>query len=100
MQSINNKNLYADSSALERAAEAAKALERSRIPIQAKEYEAHIEQAKVEQKRIDHEERRKTLIEETKHQQQRAQYQDQLARKRYEEQIVQQQRAQEENLKK
>ena len=27
-----------------------------------KEYEAHIEQAKVEQKRIDHEERRKTLI--------------------------------------
>lgn len=27
-----------------------------------KEYEAHIEQAKVEQKRIDHEERRKTLL--------------------------------------
>lgn len=27
-----------------------------------KEYEAHIEQAKVEQRRIDHEERRKTLI--------------------------------------
>lgn len=26
-----------------------------------KEYEAHIEQAKVEQKRVDHEERRKTL---------------------------------------
>lgn len=66
----------------------------------AKEYEAHIEQAKVEQKRIDHEERRKTLIEETKHQQQRAQYQDQLARKRYEDQIMQQQRAQEDNLKK
>lgn len=27
-----------------------------------KEYEAHVEQAKVEQKRIDHEERRKTLV--------------------------------------
>lgn len=30
--------------------------------VKVKEYEAHIEQAKVEQKRIDHEERRKTLI--------------------------------------
>lgn len=30
--------------------------------LKAKEYEAHIEQAKVEQKRIDHEERRKTLV--------------------------------------
>lgn len=65
-----------------------------------KEYEAHIEQAKVEQKRIDHEERRKTLIEETKQQQQRAQYQDQLSRKRYEDQLLQQQRVQEENLRK
>uniref|UniRef100_A0A1B0EZA1 AAA+ ATPase domain-containing protein n=1 Tax=Phlebotomus papatasi TaxID=29031 RepID=A0A1B0EZA1_PHLPP len=66
----------------------------------AKEYEAHIETAKVEQKRVDYEERRKLLAEETKHQQQRAQYQDQLARKRYEEQLVQQQRVQEENLRK
>jgi ATPase family AAA domain-containing protein 3A/B len=65
-----------------------------------KEYEAHIEQSKVEQKRVDHEERRKTLAEETKHQAQRAQYQDQLARKRYEDQLVQQQRTQDENLRK
>nr|NP_001247135.1 belphegor, isoform B [Drosophila melanogaster]NP_524996.1 belphegor, isoform A [Drosophila melanogaster]Q9VEX6.2 RecName: Full=ATPase family AAA domain-containing protein 3A homolog; AltName: Full=Belphegor protein [Drosophila melanogaster]AAF43014.1 AAA family protein Bor [Drosophila melanogaster]AAF43016.1 AAA family protein Bor [Drosophila melanogaster]AAF55289.2 belphegor, isoform A [Drosophila melanogaster]AFH06453.1 belphegor, isoform B [Drosophila melanogaster] len=108
-----------DSSALERAADAAKTLERSKHAREAlelskmqeatrqteyntkvKEYEAHIEQAKVEQKRIDHEERRKTLIEETKQQQQRAQYQDQLSRKRYEDQLLQQQRVQEENLRK
>uniref|UniRef100_U5EVQ2 Putative 26s protease s4 regulatory subunit n=1 Tax=Corethrella appendiculata TaxID=1370023 RepID=U5EVQ2_9DIPT len=108
-----------DSSALERAAEAARTLEKSRNAKEAldlsklqevtrqqeymakvKEYEAHIENSKVEQKRVDHEERRKTLIEETKQQQQRAQYQDQLARKRYEEQLSQQQRVQEENLRK
>ena len=47
-----------------------------------KEYEAHIEQSKVEQKRVEGEERRKTLQEETKQNQARAQYQDQLARKR------------------
>uniref|UniRef100_A0A1A9W459 AAA+ ATPase domain-containing protein n=1 Tax=Glossina brevipalpis TaxID=37001 RepID=A0A1A9W459_9MUSC len=108
-----------DSSALERAAEAARTLERSRHAGEAlelsklqeltrqqeyqtkiKEYEAHVEQAKVEQKRIDHEERRKTLVEETKQQQQRAQYQDQLSRRRYEDQLNQQQRVQEENLRK
>lgn len=65
-----------------------------------KEYEAHIESSKVDQKRIDHEERRKTLAEETKQQGQRAQYQDQLARKRYEDQLVQQQRSQDENIRK
>ncbi|XP_065093177.1 ATPase family AAA domain-containing protein 3A homolog [Ochlerotatus camptorhynchus] len=108
-----------DSSALERAAEAARTLERSKharealelsklqeatrqqeFMTKAKEYEAHIEASKVEHKRVDHEERRKTLAEETKHQQQRAQYQDQLARKRYEEQLAQQQRVQDENLRK
>uniref|UniRef100_A0A1A9VL31 AAA+ ATPase domain-containing protein n=1 Tax=Glossina austeni TaxID=7395 RepID=A0A1A9VL31_GLOAU len=108
-----------DSSALERAADAARTLERSRHAREAlelsklqeltrqqeyqtkiKEYEAHVEQAKVEQKRIDHEERRKTLVEETKQQQQRAQYQDQLSRRRYEDQLTQQQRVQEENLRK
>lgn len=68
--------------------------------VKVKEYESAMEQAKVDQKRIDHEERRKTLAEETKQQGQRAQYQDQLARKRYEDQLVQQQRAQDENLKK
>jgi ATPase family AAA domain-containing protein 3A/B len=65
-----------------------------------KEYEAAMEQAKVDQRRIDHEEKRKTLAEETKQQGQRAQYQDQLARKRYEDQLLQQQRAQEDNLRK
>lgn len=65
-----------------------------------KEYEAHIESSKVDQKKIDHEERRKTLAEETKQQAQRAQYQDQLARKRYEDQLVQQQRSHDDNLRK
>ena len=46
------------------------------------------------------EERRKTLTEETKQNNQRAQYQDQLARKRYDDQLVQQQRMNEENLAK
>lgn len=108
-----------DSSALERAASAAKELERSRHAKDAlelsklqestrqqeqmakiKEYEAAIEQAKVEQKKVDYEERRKTLQEETKQHQMRAQYQDQLAKKRYEEQLVQQQKSQEEILRK
>ncbi|CAG4955260.1 unnamed protein product [Colias eurytheme] len=108
-----------DSSALERAAQAARELERSKHSKEAlelsklqeatrqqeqmakiKEYEAAIEQAKVEQRRIDHEERRKTLQEETKQHQIRAQYQDQLSKKRYEEQLVQQQRSQEEILRK
>lgn len=129
-----------DSSALERAAEAAKTLEKSskflnlyciiefkqkkiffilehskeylevsklqeqtrqqELIAKAKEYEAHIEQAKVEQKRVDYEERRKLMAEETKQQQARAQYQDQLSRKRYEDQLAQQQRVQEENLRK
>lgn len=52
------------------------------LSAKVKEYEAHIEQSKIEQKRIEGEERRKTLQEETKQHQARAQYQDQLARKR------------------
>lgn len=107
-----------DSSALERAAQAAKDLERSRFAKEAldlskqqeqtkqqeyvtkmKEYEAHIEHSKVEQKRVDGDEKRKTLQEETKQNQLRAQYQDQLARKRYEDQLQQQQRINDENLR-
>lgn len=107
-----------DSSALERAAQAAKDLERSKFAREAlelskqqeqtkqqeyfarmKEYEAHIEHSKVEQKRVDGEEKRKTLQEETKQSQIRAQYQDQLARKRYEDQLQQQQRINDENLR-
>ncbi|XP_043188846.1 ATPase family AAA domain-containing protein 3A homolog [Amphibalanus amphitrite] len=108
-----------DSSALERAAQAAKDLEKSanaheilavtkqqeqtrQLEQQSriKEYEAHIEQAKVEQMRAQGEERRKLLAEETKQHQQRAQYQDQLARKRSEDQLLQQHRMNEENLRK
>ncbi|KFP97791.1 ATPase family AAA domain-containing protein 3, partial [Haliaeetus albicilla] len=65
-----------------------------------KEYEAAIEQLKNEQIRVQAEERRKTLSEETKQHQARAQYQDKLARQRYDEQMRQQQLANEENLRK
>lgn len=107
-----------DSSALERAASAAKELERSAHAKEAlelsklqettkqlerqaevKKYEASIEQMKGEQKRIEGEERRKILQEETKQHQMRAQYQDQLARKRYDDQLIQQQRMNDENLR-
>lgn len=53
------------------------------LVMKTKEFEAAIETAKVDQKRVDGEERRKTVQEETKQHQARAQYQDQLARKRY-----------------
>lgn len=52
--------------------------------------EGQIEQLKIEQTRVAQEERRKTLVEETKQHQQRAQFQDQLARKRYDDQLSQQ----------
>lgn len=52
-----------------------------------------------EQKRVDGDEKRKTLQEETRQHQNRAQYQDQLARKRYEDQLVQQQKINDENLR-
>ncbi|ELT95487.1 hypothetical protein CAPTEDRAFT_220985 [Capitella teleta] len=108
-----------DSAALERAAKAAKDLEKSSHANQAlelsklqeltaqteqqtkiKEYEAHIEQLKLEQVRTGQEEKRKTLAEETKQHQARAEYQDRLARKRYDDQLNQQTRQQEENLRK
>ena len=107
-----------DSTGLERAAQAAKDLEKSphakdalelskmqehtkqiEMTTKMKEIEAALESAKIDQKRIDHEERRKTLAEETRQHQARAQYQDQLARKRYEEQLLQQQRSSEEQLR-
>ncbi|XP_068212844.1 ATPase family AAA domain-containing protein 3-A [Palaemon carinicauda] len=108
-----------DSAALERAARAAKDLEKSafakealdlsrmqeetkqkEIITRAKEMEVQIEAAKAEGKRIEQEERRKTLQEQAKLDQQKAQYQDQLSRKRYEDQLAQQQRMNEENLRK
>ncbi|XP_064446183.1 ATPase family AAA domain-containing protein 3 isoform X1 [Mirounga angustirostris] len=65
-----------------------------------KEYEAAVEQLKSEQIRVQAEERRKTLSEETRQHQARAQYQDKLARQRYEDQLKQQQLLNEENLRK
>lgn len=107
-----------DPTGLERAAQAAKELDRSRHAKEAldlarmqeqtlhmehqgkiKEYEAAVEQLKGEQIRIQAEERRKTLSEETKQNQARAQYQDKLARQRYEDQLRQQQAINEENLR-
>jgi len=108
-----------DSTALERAAKAAKDLEKSKYATEAldlskmqeqtrqqeqmtkiKEYEVHLEQMKVEQKRVEGEQKREYLKEEAKVAKHKAEYQDQLARRRYEDQLVQQQRIQEENLKK
>ncbi|KAJ8360722.1 hypothetical protein SKAU_G00172470 [Synaphobranchus kaupii] len=108
-----------DPTGLERAAQAAKDLDQSRHAKEAldlarmqeqslqmehqskiKEYEAALEQLKGDQIRIQGDERRKTLTEETKQHQSRAKYQDQLARQRYEDQLRQQQVLNEENLRK
>ncbi|XP_028262382.1 ATPase family AAA domain containing 3 [Parambassis ranga] len=108
-----------DPTGLERAAQAAKDLDKSRHAKEAldlarmqeqttqmehqskmKEYEAALEQLKGDQIRVQAEERRKTLNEETKQHQARAQYQDKLARQRYEDQLRQQQALNEENLRK
>ncbi|XP_038393544.1 ATPase family AAA domain-containing protein 3A isoform X2 [Canis lupus familiaris] len=108
-----------DPTGLERAAKAARELEHSRHAKEAlslaqmqeqtlqleqqsklKEYEAAVEQLKSEQIRVQAEERRKTLSEETRQHQARAQYQDKLARQRYDDQLKQQQLLNEENLRK
>ncbi|XP_014667844.1 PREDICTED: ATPase family AAA domain-containing protein 3-B-like isoform X1 [Priapulus caudatus] len=107
-----------DSAALERAAKAAKELEGSKyakdaleltkqqettkqleFQTQIREYEAAMEKMNIEKERVAHEERRKTLAEESKHHQQRSQYQDQLARKRYDDQLDQQKQMNEQNLR-
>ncbi|CAH8462047.1 unnamed protein product [Schistosoma bovis] len=108
-----------DSAALERAAKAARELESSKHAKEAfdlsqkheqtlqmeyqskmKEYELGLEQIKIQQYRAQQEERRKTLEEEARIQKQRADYQDMLARKRQEDQIALQAKAQADNLKK
>ncbi|KAL7060567.1 hypothetical protein AAHC03_09480 [Spirometra sp. Aus1] len=108
-----------DSAALERAAKAAKELEASKYAKEAlqlseqqektqqleyqakiKDYEAAIEQFKIQQIRAQQEERRKTLEEEAKIQKHRADYQDMLARKRQDDQLAQQARMHEETLRK
>ncbi|XP_034001322.1 ATPase family AAA domain-containing protein 3-like [Trematomus bernacchii] len=108
-----------DPTGLERAAKAARELDKSRHAKEAlslarmqeqtvqleheskvKEYEAAVEQLKGEQIHLQAEERRKTLVEETKQNQARAQFQDKLARQRYDEQLRQQQFLNEESLRK
>ncbi|KAM7410924.1 hypothetical protein PAMA_021070 [Pampus argenteus] len=108
-----------DPTGLERAAKAARDLDKSRHAKDAlelarmqeqsvqlehqskvKEYEAALEQLKGEQIRVQGEERRKTLEEETKQNQARAHYQDKLARQRYDDQLRQQQSLNEESLRK
>ena len=107
-----------DSSGLERAARAARDLEKSKFASEAlalskeqeatkqqenmlkiKEYEVSIEQMKVEAKRVEGEERRKQIEMEHDVGKKKAQYQDQLARQRYEDQLMQNSRSQEENLR-
>jgi len=58
--------------------------------IYLQEYEAHIEQLKAEQIRVAQDEKRKTLAEETRQHQSRAEYQDRLSRQRYDDQLAQQ----------
>merc|ERR1719419_824087 len=65
-----------------------------------KEYEVHLEQIKIEQKKVEGEEKRKQMKQDAEISKHKAEYQDQLARRRYEDQLVQQQRMQEENLRK
>ncbi|XP_072036434.1 ATPase family AAA domain-containing protein 3-A-like [Amphiura filiformis] len=106
-----------DPTGLERAAKAAKDLDKSvnakgaldlakmqestkhlEQQTKIKEYEGALEQLKVDQTRVQHEERRKTLSYETEENKKRAQYQDQLARRRYDDQLAQQKRINDENL--
>ncbi|XP_048417342.2 ATPase family AAA domain containing 3 [Stegostoma tigrinum] len=108
-----------DPTGLERAAKAARdldssrhakdALDLSRLQEQTlqlehqsriKEYEAAVEQLKSDQIKVQGEEKRKTLAEETRQHQARAQYQDKLARQRYDDQLRQQQLLNEDNLRK
>ncbi|CAL2031852.1 unnamed protein product [Caenorhabditis brenneri] len=108
-----------DSTALERAAKAARDLERfpnakealelsrmqevtrqKEVENETKKIEAQLANMKSEHIRVAEEERRKTLGEETKHAHSRAEYQDQLARKRNEEELAMKARMQEESLRK
>uniref|UniRef100_A0A8R1HUK4 AAA domain-containing protein n=1 Tax=Caenorhabditis japonica TaxID=281687 RepID=A0A8R1HUK4_CAEJA len=119
-QDGNSKMAYSfDSTALERAAKAARDLERfpnakealelsrmqevtrqKEVESDMKKVEAQLANMKSEHIRVAEEERRKTLGEETKHARSRADYQDQLARKRNEEELAMKARMQEESLRK
>jgi len=107
-----------NSSGLERAATAAKDLEKSKYAKEAfelskmqestnqietqkklKEVEGQIEQLKIEQTRVAGDEKRKNMESETKQHHARAQYEDQLTRKRYDDQLSQQMSNQDEMLR-
>ena len=53
-------------------------------------HQVAVHQYEIEKVKVEQDERRKTLSAETKHHQERSQYQDQLARRRYDDQLVQQ----------
>jgi len=107
-----------DPTGLERAAKAARELDGSKNSVKAyeltsmqehtkqlehqtklKEWDVHIQQTEIEKSRVQHEEKRKTLQDETKHNNERAQFQDRLARKRYDDQLLQQKQMNDENLR-
>lgn len=52
--------------------------------------EAYIEEMKLQAVKVQEEERRKTMSKEAELHQQKAKYQDQLARRRYDDQLTQQ----------
>lgn len=107
-----------NSGGLERAAKAAKDLELSKYAKEAfelskmqestkqietqktlKEVEGQIEQLKIEQTRVAGDEERKSMDSATKQHHARAQYEDQLTRKRYDDQLSQQMSNQDEMLR-
>lgn len=110
MQQVSTQSEYRfDSAALERAAKAAKDLEKSghakellelsrtqektkqmEIEKQIKEMQTYQEELKANASQKLAEEKRKLLNEETQHNNERARYQDKLARQRHEDQLAQQ----------
>lgn len=118
-QKVGAQTAYSfDSTALERAANAAKTLESSsnarqafeitrmqevtrqqEIDLQRKQLDFKMATLQAENARLIEEERRKTIAEETKHARARAEYQDQLARKRQQEEAALKQKLQDESLR-
>ena len=60
------------------------------VPLNTQQYKAEVERLKIENTRVAREERLKILAEEGKQKQRVAEYQDQLSRKRYDDQLAQQ----------
>ncbi|CAG9321361.1 unnamed protein product [Blepharisma stoltei] len=113
MVSRDTKGAYGfDSSGLERAAKAAKELDKSSNAKQAfeitikqeetkkAEAEASMKQLEVQRAQIEQQEKRKTLEKELEISKQKSQFDDQLARQRYQDQLDQHARQQEMNRRK